>query len=231
MFANAVKAVAVTLVGVAGLLLAGCGSSTGRVQGSPQLHPVRAEVRQARRLLLTKAELRRGFDTFDSGASPSNNSGYCHDGPDLSALSETAEMYGAGLVNGDLRVFYVPSAYVFVSQAQAARAERGYTAPDSATCAVVLVKQRLKGASAKIDAQKLLFVQRRIGAVTVKARRAILTVTIQGLKFRMEASLIFFLRGRAVVEVWTVGPWDATTRRTWEAAVGVVARNINDSEL
>jgi len=208
-------------------------ATSNRVPGSPRLRPVRVEMRRARRLLLTEAQLPRGFDTFDTGASPLNNGGSCDRlGPDLTALTETAEVYGAGLVNGDLGVYYVPSAYVFVSSAEAARAQRlDAAARVAAQCAVVLVKQRLKGASAKILGRTFNSVSRTTDGVVIEGRQAILHVQISGLSLRMEASLLFFRRGRALCEVWTSGPWTSTTRRTWKGAIAAVSQNLRRSRF
>jgi hypothetical protein len=231
-----VPLIAVCVLAAFGLLFAFLASSkpfatSNREPGSPRLRLVQADMRRARRLLLREAQLSRGFDTFDTGASPSNNGGSCdRPGPDLATLTETAEVYGAGLVNGDLGVYFVPSAYVFVSSTEAAKAQR-LAAPVAAQCAVVLVKQRLKGASARILGKVLSSVSRTTDGIVIRGTQAIFHVRISGLSLRMEASLLFFRRGRALCEVWSSGPWTRTTRRTWEDAVAAVSQNLRRSRF
>lgn len=234
---NKVRRVAVGAVVGVGLLLASLtifnSSASGqREPGSARLRPVPADTRRARQLLLTVAQLPHGFETFNTGASPQNNRGSCSGrGPNLSALTENAEVYGAGLANGDLGVYYVPSAYVFVSAEQAARAERLDTASEAAQCAIELVKRRLKGASATVLRHTSNFISRATDTVVVKGRQSIFDVEISGVRLRMEASLIFLRRGRALAEVWTSGPWNKATRRTWEDALSEVSQNLRRSSF
>jgi hypothetical protein len=217
--------------GVIVTALAVCaGAMAARVPGSPRLHPVSVDVRRAGLLLLTKAELPGGFQTFNTGATPSNNSGTCHErGADLSALTTTGEAYGSGLTNTDLGVDYLPSAYVFSSRAQAAQAEAGYTAAAANKCAAEIVATRLKHLPAKIRGETFLLVSRHTHGVAVRARRAIALATIGKLSLSIEASLIFFQRGRAVAEVSTSGPWNPSTRRTWAHVLTAVTGNLERS--
>ena len=218
------------LVGL--LAVAAAPAAASRDPRSPRLRPVPADVRIAKGLILLKADLPRGFHTFSSGASPNNNVGSCSrkTDPDLSALTETAEVYGAGLRHGYTGVEYVPSAYVFVSAAQASQAQRLYTSPMVEGCAVTTAKERLKGLQAKLLGQTLRLVSREpSGGVVVRGRQAILSLRVGTVKFQAEASLIFLRRGRALCEVWTSGLWDASTRRTWNDAITAVSRRLRRS--
>lgn len=198
---------------------------------SPRLRPVAADVRRAHALLLSRADLPPGFHSFNTGASPSNNTGPCGAiaSPNLSALTETAEVYGAGLANTDSGANYLPSAYVFVSAAEAARAQALYSAPAAVKCSIAIAKTRLKGIPAKITGQSAFYIARKLGSVAVRARQAILNVKVGRLTLRIEASLIFFRRGRALAEVWTSSPWTAATRRTWQDVLSAVVRRLQRS--
>jgi hypothetical protein len=195
---------------------------------SPRLRPVAADTRIAPRLLLTEAELPRGFRTFKTGASQTNNIGECGavGQPDLSTLTETAEVYGAGLANRDTGVYYFPSAYVFVTPAEASRAQILSTAPKTTQCTAKIVQARLARLPTKTLGQRTTLVVRNDRGVALRARQTIRDIRVGSLTLRVEASLIFLRRGRAVAEVWTSGPWDAATRKTWNDAVSAVAEQL-----
>jgi len=231
-----VVAAAFVTVAVFGTALS---ADAGRDPSSPRLHPVARDVHEAHAVLLTRADLPAGFSTFNSGASPTNNSGSCNGVDlDLSALTESAEVYGAGLQNDDSGADYVPSVYVFISAKQAAQAQALYTARVAWKCSLQLAHDRLRGLPATVTGQKLQLVAKTMSGVSVRARQAVLTVravlNARSKKFlvlRVEASLIFFRRGRAVAEVWTVEPWTTHTQRTWNDAVSAVVRRLRDSSF
>lgn len=215
---------------------AGCGGS-GRDPLSPRLRTVGAEAIRARALLLISDDLSPTFGTFDTRASPSNNQGSCGDvaGPDLTKLTETAEVYGDGIINGDEGAYYFPSAYVFVSAAQAARAQALSVGPADSKCLVEIVRDRLKpllawarkhGKPAGYTGRSDSAFSRKIDGVTVRGQQVILNATAE-LKVRESAYDIFFRRGRALAEVWSIGVWDASGPRIRNKIVAAEVRHLN----
>src|ERR1700752_1776704 len=97
----------------------------GRDPHNPQLRPVAADIHRVRSLLLTIADLPRGFHIYrpytDQLPKFTGTCGKLAD-PDLSALTETANVSEQVLANTDSGAEYLPPAYVFASRAQAARA-------------------------------------------------------------------------------------------------------------
>lgn len=203
-------------------------ASARRDPRSPQLRPVSVDVRRATRLLLSRSELPHGFHTFKTGASTTNNVGACHAivDPDLSALTETAEVYGAGLANTYSGVLYFPAAYVFVSAKEAARAQALDATSADNRCAALMAKKRLQLVGAQITASTYVVTTRRQSGVSVIARQAVLGARVDRYRFKTEASLIFLRRGRELSEILTSGPWNAATHRTWEDAIDAVVRNL-----
>lgn len=207
------------------------GAGARRDPRSPKLRPAPADVRHAVTLLLSRSQLPPGFHTFSTGASPANNVGQCHSiaDPDLSALTETAEVYGAGLANTESGVLYMPSAFVFVSAAQARRAQDLETTPEDYGCAVVIAKERLQTVGAKVTSYAYAHLVRHDDGVEITARQAILSAKVARYTFRVETSLIFLRRGRGLCEIVTSGPWNLATRRTRQDAISAEIARLRSS--
>lgn len=205
----------------------------GRDPKSPRLRPVAGDVRRARKLLLTKVQLPSGFHTFNSGAATKRYAGPCGKKlePNLSALTETAEVYGFGLAHGYTGVQYVSLVRVFISAAEALQAQTLLTSSEEDECVVEIARARLKGLPAKILAQSLTQLSRIENGAIVRARRAILRVRVGNVLFQDEASLIVLRRGRTLCELLTSGSWESRTRKTWADAISVVSHNLGRSSF
>jgi hypothetical protein len=220
------------LVIVLSLLTAGLAAATARDTHDPRLRPVAADIQRARSLLLAKADLPHGFHIYRKyGDQLPKFTGLCGKlaDPDLSALTETANVSGRVIANTYSGAEYLPTAYVFASAAQAARAQTLETGPDSAKCSISLAKTRLMLLTGpyKVTGETNHIVARTHDGVSVRARQVILDVEVSpNYPFRLEVSFIFLRHGRALSEIRTSSPWDAATRRTWDDAVNAAARRL-----
>jgi hypothetical protein len=220
------------LVTVLSLLTAGLAAAEGRNTHDPRLRPVAADIQRARSLLLAKGDLPHGFHVYRKyGDQVPKFAGLCGSlaYPDLSALTETASASGRALANTNSGAEYLPTAYVFTSGAQAARAQTLETGPYSAQCGISLAKTRLALLTGpyKVTAQTSHIVARTEDGVSVRARQVILDVKVSpNFPLRLEVSFILLRHGRALSEIRTSSPWDAATRRTWDDAVKAAARRL-----
>jgi hypothetical protein len=223
------------LVIVLSLLTAGLAAAGGRDTHDPRLRPVAADIQRARSLVLTKADLPHGFHIYRKYGDPSPEfTGFCGRlaDPDLSALTETANVSGRVLANTYSGAEYLPTAYVFASAAQAAQAQTLETGPGDVKCAISIAKNRLMLLTGPytVTGETQHIVARTDGGVVVRARQVILDVKVRpNCRFRLEASFILLRHGRALSEIRTSSPWDAATRQTWDDAVNAAARRLRRS--
>ena len=220
---------------VLSLLPVGLAVARGQGTHDPRLRPVAADIQRARSLLVTKADLPHGFHIYrEQGDQLPKFTGLCGTlaDPDLSALTETANVAGRVLANTYSGAEYLPTAYVFASAGQAARAQTLETGPDFVKCAASLAKKRLMllGGPYTVTGETPHIVARTEGGVVVRARQVILDVKVSpNYPFRLEVSFIFLRRGRALSEIRTSSPWGADTRRTWNETVDAGARRLKRS--
>lgn len=220
---------------VPSLLTAGLAAAGGRDSHDPRLRAVAADIQRARTLLLTKADLPHGFHIYREQGDPSPEfTGFCGRlaDPDLSALTETANVSGRVLANINTGAEYLPTAYVFASAAQAARAQTLETGPDEVKCGISIAKNRLMLLTGPytVTGRTPHMVARTDDGVIVRARQVILDVKVRpNFPFRLEVSFIFLRHGRALSEIRTISDWDAGTRPTWNGAVDAAARHLKRS--
>jgi hypothetical protein len=209
--------------------------AAGRDTHDPRFRPVSADFPRARSLVLTKADLRRGFHVYREHGDPSplftGSCGKLAD-PDLSALTETANVSGRVLANIDSGAEYLSTAAVFASAAQAARAQALETGPDDVKCGVSIAENRLMLLTGPytVTGETQHIVARIDDGVIVRARQMILNVKVSpNFRFRLEVSFILLRHGRALSEIRTSSPWNAATRQTWNDAVDAAARHLTRS--
>ena len=216
---------------VLSLLPAGLAAAAGRDTHGPRLRPVAADIQRARSLVLTKADLPHGFHI---GATTPEFTGSCGTlaDPDLSALTETASVSAQALANINSGAEYLPTAYVFASPAQAARAQILETGPDYAKCGIALANKRLMLLTGPytVTGETQHIVARTDDGVIVRARQVILDAKASpNFPFRTEVSFIVLRHGRALSEIRTSSPWTAATRQTWNDAVDAAVRHLKRS--
>lgn len=209
----------------------GCG---GQRSKTARLQPVPADAIRARAALLMSDQLPRRFHRFERigpvtrmFASPIDSLSACRASqPDLSGLTETAGVIDTGLTNTYSGDYYFPSVHVFASSGDAERAIDLLSGATAYPCEVAITKKRLQVVDARVTGQSLNFVRQHKDGVDIRARQAILRAKAAAYSFRVETSAIYLRRGRALSEIWTSGPWNAATRRTWNAAVSAAARDL-----
>jgi hypothetical protein len=205
-----------------------------------RLVPAGTDVVRARSLLLTKADLPGGFRTHDPNASAQlpQFTGECGNlvDPDLSALIETASVSSPVLQDIDSGAQFLPTAAVFASPAQAARAQALQTGSDDVTCGVALTKKRLETVPYTITGQTSRLIARTIDGVEVRGREVIVTMSVDpnNFKLQVEVSFIFLRHGRALSELRTSIPWGSAAGNTnpattWDDAVNAAARRVAHS--
>jgi hypothetical protein len=214
------------------LLTAGFAAAAGRDAHDPQLHPVAADLQRARSLVLAKADLPHGFQIGATTPEFTRSCGRLAD-PDLSALTETATVSGRVLANINSGAEYLPTAYVFASAAQAARAQTLETGPDYVKCGISLAEKRLMlltGPYTVTGKTQHIVALTDDGAI-VRARQVILNVKVHpNFRFRVEVSFILLRHGRAFSEIRTSSTCDAAaTCQTWKDAVDAAARRLKRS--
>jgi hypothetical protein len=220
---------------VPSLLTAGLAAAAGRDSHDPQLRPVAADMQRARSLLVTKADLPQGFHIYRKyGDQLPRFTGSCGGiaDPDLSALTQTANVSGRVIANTHSGAEYLPTAYVFASAAEAARAQVLETGPDYAKCGISIAKKRLMLLTGPytVTRETQHTVARTDDGVIVRARQVILDVKVSpNFPFRMEASFILLRRGRALSEIRTSSTWTAGSHQTWNDAVDAAARRLKHS--
>ena len=200
----------------------------------PHLQPVAAEAGVAKRLLLTIDQLPNGFQADFARAAP-NIKDDCDPRPNLSGLTATAEAYGRGWLNGSAGAAYSSEAIIFVSPAEAARAEELLAGPWSIRCTGVLINRRIdsfRKVVARVPRPTESLITRRINAVDLRSRQAIVRGELgSGVSFSMEASLIFLRHGSALVGLWVVEPHDKRTRRIRQDVVAAVLNRLQRSRF
>jgi hypothetical protein len=156
--------------------------------------------------------------------------------PNLSALTATAVVQGRVWANVNSGAEFLPSAYVFPSAAQAARAQTLETGPDYVPCEVALIKQRLEGIPYTITGRTRRVIARSIDGVTVRGQQVILSLTVKPkYPIQVESSFMFFRHGRALFELRTSTPWNPVkpigtlARREWRDAIDATARRLRRS--
>jgi hypothetical protein len=223
---------------VLSLLTAGLAAAGVRDSHSPRLRPVASDVQRARTLLLTKIDLPSGFH-IPNGQLP-GFTGDCGnlDDPNLSGLIETANVSNPVLESVDSGLQFLPTAAVFASPAQAAKAQALETGPDAVKCAISIIKTRLmliRGARVTVTGETQHTIARTDDGVIVRARQAILAVKVSpNFPFQMEVSFVFLRHGRALSEIRTFNSWfSATSRRAtlrpWNDAIDAAARRLGRS--
>jgi hypothetical protein len=217
------------------LLTAGLAAAGGRDTHNPRLRPVAADIQRARSLVLTTADLPHGFHLYrDHGDPLSKFTGTCGTlaDPDLSALTETANVSGRVLANTYSGAEYLPTAYVFASAVQAVRAQTLQTGPEYVKCGISILKNGLKQLRAPytVTGETRHIVARTEDGVSVRGRQAILDVKVSpNYPVRVQVSFIFLRHGRAVSELRMSSTWTAATRQTWNDAVIAAARRLRRS--
>lgn len=187
------------------VLLAPSAAVASRDPNSPILHPTASDVRAAKSLLLERAILGSRFQASPSGASPNNNSGSCAGfDPNLRALTETAEVYGDLLTDRSEGLLFTSEAEVYVSSAEAARAQALETAPGAGRCVASLAK-KAAGTNAVVLKKKVTPISLTVGGVRAKAWDAQLLVRANGRQAPVEATVLVYRHGRAVSSVFASG--------------------------
>jgi hypothetical protein len=197
--------VRISLVLAGALLVSAPVALGGRDPSSPVLRPVASDVRAAKTLLLTQAILGSRFQASPSGTSASNNSGACAGfDPNLRALTETAEVYGDLLTDRSDGLLVTSEAEVYVSSAEAAKAQALETAPGAGRC-VASVAKKAAGAGAVIVKKKVTPVSFTIGGLRAKAWDAQLLVRANGRQVPVEATVFVYRHGRALSSLFFTG--------------------------
>ena len=180
-------------------------ADASRDPNSPILHPVASDVRAAKSLLLNRAILGSRFQASPSSTSPSNNSGSCAGfDPNLRALTETAEVYGDLLADRSEGLLFTSEAEVYVSSAEAAKAQALETAPGAGRC-VASVAKKAAGTNAVVLKKKVTPISFTVGGLRAKAWDALLLVRTNGRQLPVEATVFVYRHGRAVSSVFASG--------------------------
>lgn len=198
-------AVRMTLVTACAFLLAPGVAVAGRDPNSPRLHPVAADVRAAKSLLLKRAILGSRFKASPSGTSPNNNSGSCAGfDPNLRALTETAEVYGDLFTDRSRGMLFTSEAEVYVSSVEAAKAQSLETGPGAGPC-VASLAQKAAGQGTVVLKKHVSPLTLNIGGLRAKAWDALLLVKISGRQVSVEAAVFVYRNGRAVSSLFITG--------------------------
>lgn len=205
MRAQAVLSAGPLLLLAGALLVSTPTAVASRDPNSPILRPVASDVRAAKTLLLGQAILGSGFQASPSRTSPNNNSGSCAGfDPNLRVLTETAEVYGDLLVDRSEGLLFTSEAEVFVSSAEAAKAQALETVPGAGQC-VASVAKKAAGTGAVIVKKKVTPISITVGAARAKAWDAQLLVRANGRQLLVEATLFTYRHGRAVSSLFFSG--------------------------
>jgi hypothetical protein len=220
--------------GAVSVVTAGAGN-----RHAARLAPVAADVVRAQGLLVTKADLPSGFHIHNPNASAQlpEFTGDCANiaDPDLSKLIETANVSNPVLENIDSGAQYLPTAAVFASPAQAAKAQALETGPADVPCGVALIKKRLETVPLTITGQTSDVITRTIGGVTVRGREVLVTMRVNpNFTLQIEDGFIFLRHGRALSELRTSIPWgksagDPDPRTTLDDVINAAARRLRHS--
>jgi hypothetical protein len=226
------RSVGLTIAAIAGSSVA---LACGQGMHNPRLRLVAADVQRARSLVLTTTDLPQGFHLYREHGDPlSKFTGSCGKlaNPDLSALTETASVSGRVLANTDSGAEYLPTAAVFATASQAARAQMLQTGQEYANCAVSIIRNELKQLTAPytVTEETQHIVARTEEGVVVRGRQAILDVKVSpNYLVRVQVSFVFLRRGRALSEIRMSSTWNAATRQTWNDAVSAATRRLKRS--
>jgi hypothetical protein len=75
-------------------------------------------------------------------------------------------------------------------------------------------------------------IERKVAGVDSRSTQAIIHVRLHhGVTVDIEASLILLRRGRALLELWMVEPWNNVTRRSQRVAVSATIGRLRHSRF
>jgi hypothetical protein len=199
------SAVRTTLVLAGALLISAPAAVASRDPNSPVLRTVASDVRAAKALLLRRAILGSRFHASPSGASPNNNSGSCAGfDPNLRALTETAEVYGDLLADRSDGLLFTSEAEVYVSRAEAAKAQALETRPGAGRCVASLAK-KAAGTGVVVVKKKVTPISFTVGGMQARAWDAQLLVSTNGRQVPVEATVFIYRHGRALSSLFFSG--------------------------
>lgn len=192
-------------------------------------------MRRARSLVLQLADL--PYYGFRVGHSTPEFTGSCGRlaDPDLSALTETADVSGRAISNLNSGAEYLSTAHVFVTATQAARAQTLESGSDYVSCGISLAKKRLKLLTGPytVTRETHQLLARTYAGVIVRAQQVVLDVKARpNFPFQLEVSFIVLRHGRALSEIRTSSPWgdkSPATRKTWNDALVAAADRLKRS--
>ena len=195
----------VALTAVLAVALAGATGAGARSPKDPTLRTKPADVRLARTLLVTRADLPAGIAFVDKGIDKSSNADFQCKGvqePDLHRLVETAEIDGhtfeAKSAAGFTQV--QSSASIFRSAREAAVAVGALRSLSSAAakrCFAAAIRKGLPGGTS-ISQFRFKPLRRTVGGLKLLVWEISLQVQAGGRALPMDLVMAFYERGRAV---------------------------------